>query len=517
MEKNNNFDQFIKQKLENVQPEVEQDSWALFEQHLDASEAGPPMREDKAFDEFVFSKLHQMEADYQPGNWKLMAARLDEEFSFAGKLIRYKAMELSLLLLFFFTIFQFLPVYQSKKASSPSPATNIAPADQGDELNNPAKTNPVYDATLPKDKRPQALLDTQKNTLDEATNATATNAQNGSLTEQAIASGEHNASTTEKTSNRSFFQPTDRLTAAPLPLINATINRQTEDPLLLQMIQSVKEGNALATNRSQLAMASFSPLASTLFQPLEYQRKLGISEDDIKPLKQVHLRFGTAGAVNYDRIITPPTQIDQDSTVSDDRYSLGYGGGFTVGFEWKRWEIETGLIYMAKKYKPLPIVYFSGNFAQGYYGEGFKSIELNIINIPLHFRYNYLLKNRWRLYALAGGSMQFVSQANYYKADQGSFNFPAPLGPPVEGVRSSIPIEDKKVEDGIFEGGSLWDNSYLSAHLGMGIERYMSERWSIFAQPTYQHSLYYFNKEGLGPYTDRIHLMSILMGIKIKL
>ena len=523
MEKNNNFDRLIKQKLENIQPDVEQDSWALFEQQLDASEAGRPIREDQAFDEFVFSKLHQMEADYQPGNWKLMAARLDEEFSFAGKLIRYKAMELSLLLLFFFTVFQFLPVYQSKKAPAPAPAIKTTPAKQDNIINAPGETTPTYDASLQKDNRPQALLEEASPSPSDLVNSPQENessqntiAQSGESITSLPQTSAASISTSGK-NNTSLFHPAERLVAAPLPIIEARINRNTEDPLLLHLIQSLKENtNALATNQSPLALASFSPLASTLFQPLEYQRTLGISGDDLKPLKKVHLRFGTAGAVNYDRIITPPTQVDQDSSISDDRYALGYGGGFTLGFEWRRWEIETGMIYMAKKYQPLPIVYFSGNFAQGYYGEGFKSIELNIINIPLHFRYNFLLKNRWRLYALGGGSMQFVSQANYYKADQSSFNFPAPLAPPVEGPRSN-PIEDKKVEDGILEGGSLWDNSYLSAHLGMGVERYMSERWSVFAQPTYQHSLYYFNKEGLGPYTDRIHSMSILMGIKIKL
>lgn len=522
MEKNKDFDQFIKKKLEEIQPGIEQDSWALFEQELDASEAGRPTTEDQAFDQFIFSKLHQMEADYQPGNWKIMAARLDEEFSFARKLIRYKVMELSLLLLLFLTIFQLLPFFntQDNKSQITIPATQTTPQVEQDKSNIidqvPLQTSPEVDPAA-KEARPQASLDAESATTPNLANANIQEDQGRKTQSQPSAPYAIADPQLEDDSQHSLFRPSDRLTAAPLPLINSTINRKREDPLLLKLIQSTKDGNSLSTQRSPLTMASFSPLASTLFQPLEYHRSLGLSKDDIKPLNQPHLRFGTAGSVNYDRIITPPTTIEGDSSISDDRYAIGYGGGFTIGFEWKRWEIETGMIYMAKKYKPLPIVYLSGNFSQGYYGEGFKSIELNVINIPLHFRYNFLLQNRWRLYALAGGSLQFVSQANYYKADQSSFNFPAPLAPPSGGGRNTTSIDDKKVEDGILEGGSLGDNSYLSANLGLGIERYMSERWSIFAQPTYQHSLYYFNKEGLGPYTDRFHTMSILMGIKIKL
>lgn len=524
MEKNKDFDRLIKQKLEHLQTDLEQDSWALFEQHLDTSEAGRPTPADQAFDQFVFSQLHQMEADYQPGNWKLMAARLDEEFSFARKLIRYKVLELSLLLLLFFTIFQLLPLYQNYAPFAPkdTPANQSGPSIDREDVTDPLQAAPADDPAQ-KDYRPQANLETESTTTNRLAEANhATSDANAGAQSSGSASLPESRPATSSSANQDdqrqpLFRPTDRLSTFPLPLIEATIKHRTQDPLLLQLIQTTRENTALSATdqQSSLAMASFSPLASTLFQPLEYYRKLGISKDDIKPLNQPHLRFGTAGAVNYDRIITPPTEIKRDSSISDDRYSLGYGGGFTIGFEWKRWEIETGMIYMAKKYQPLPIVYFSGNFSQGYYGEGFKSIELNIINVPLHFRYNFLLRNRWRLYALAGGALQFVSQANYYKADQSGFNFPAPLVPPSGGGTTSI--DSKKVEDGILEGGSLGDNSYLSANLGVGIERYMSERWSIFAQPTYQHSLYYFNKEGLGPYTDRFHTMSILMGIKIKL
>lgn len=529
MEKNKDFDHFIKEKLEGIQPEIEQSSWAMFEQELDASEAGRPTTKDQAFDQFVFSKLHQMEADYQPGNWKLMAARLDEEFSFARKLIRYKVMELSLLLLFFFTIFQLLPLYQNQGNLNPelTPATESqlpvnSTNKQTIDPHSPLQTTPTKEPGA-NTIRPQANLDTKSDASSTLGDASVKGQQLEG--QQAIAhadvshatSGAENVNDLKQPNQSSLYRTSDRIPLSTLPLANSTLNRHTEDPLLLKLIQATKENNALLAKRSPLTMASFSPLAGTLFQPLEYQRKLGLSTDDIKPLNQPHLRFGTTGTVNYDRIITPPTKIEGDSSISDDRYALGYGGGFTIGFEWKRWEIETGMIYMAKKYKPLPIVYLSGNFSQGYYGEGFKSIELNVINIPLHFRYNFLLHNRWRLYALAGSSLQFVSQANYYKADQGSFNFPAPLAPPNGGGRNTTSIESKKVEDGILEGGSLWDNSYLSANVGLGIERYMSVRWSIFAQPTYQHSFYYFNQEGLGPYTDRFHTMSILMGIKIKL
>ena len=97
---------------------------------------------------------------------------------------------------------------------------------------------------------------------------------------------------------------------------------------------------------------------------------------------------------------------------------------------------------------------------------------------------------------------------------------PAPSGPPSLVPPGTPPpaIERYPETEGLLEGGSIIDNGYISLNLGMGIERYMSHRWSIFAQPTYYQSLLYPNTtNGFGPYRDKFNTMSIMFGVKIRL
>ena len=55
--------------------------------------------------------------------------------------------------------------------------------------------------------------------------------------------------------------------------------------------------------------------------------------------------------------------------------------------------------------------------------------------------------------------------------------------------------------DGVFEGGNLIDNTYITANLGLGIERRFNSRMSIFVGSTYQHQI----TKGLGPQSDKIN------------
>ena len=72
-------------------------------------------------------------------------------------------------------------------------------------------------------------------------------------------------------------------------------------------------------------------------------------------------------------------------------------------------------------------------------------------------------------------------------------------------------IPETSKYDGLFEGGNLVDNRFYTANIGLGLERYLTPRWSVFVQPVYQ---YQFIKDGIGPNNDRFHTMSIQLGAK---
>lgn len=240
----------------------------------------------------------------------------------------------------------------------------------------------------------------------------------------------------------------------------------------------------------------------------------------LKPVEgKTSFRIGFAGSPDYNRIITPEIDIPgRDTAIGLDRYSLGYSGGFSFGIERGRWEIELGALYAVRSYENLPIIALAGNIREGYQGVSLKKNELNMLNVPLHFRYNVFVHDKWRIYALTGGSISSILQANYYVVNEEAFNLNFAPRPSTDGARTALTNEllNSERPQGILEGGRFWNNTSIQLDVGFGLERYMSHRWSIFAQPTYQHAVF-SPFRGFGPYRDRIHSMSILMGMKVKL
>ena len=82
------------------------------------------------------------------------------------------------------------------------------------------------------------------------------------------------------------------------------------------------------------------------------------------------------------------------------------------------------------------------------------------------------------------------------------------------GARRSVLSE--RIENGWMEGGTFRENSFMTGNIGFGFERFVTGRWSFFAQPTYQHTIYSFNK-GFGPTNDRMNTLSIYTGIRIRM
>lgn len=211
--------------------------------------------------------------------------------------------------------------------------------------------------------------------------------------------------------------------------------------------------------------------------------------------------FGMFGSLDYNRIVTPSDYFLGTRLNEFDRYELGYSGGFSLGFATGRWEFQTGAIYSAKHYRPVQLLYQYGNSRDGYVTEQLKDVQLNILHLPVNFRYNFLQDDRWRVYAVAGASLQVAIQANYYIEREGN---------------SRRSVLNRYIDNGWFEGGTFTENSYLTGNLGLGVERTLTTRWSFFAQPTYQHAISFFN-QGLGPTRDRISTLSVFTGIRVRI
>ncbi len=221
--------------------------------------------------------------------------------------------------------------------------------------------------------------------------------------------------------------------------------------------------------------------------------------------RRPRLNVAMLGGADNNRVMTPPNY--QFRLKGFDRYTTGYGGGVLLGLEYGRMELGSGLIYSAKQYQPLPVIFVKGSNQKGFVANSLETIQLNLVNLPVYLRYDVIRKDKWRAYVTGGASLQIALGANYF------------ISPPITlPVASQTPVVEGELEKpagGWLEGGSFKENSYITANVGLGLERFVSERWSVFAQPTYHQSIGYF-ANGLGPNLDRIHTLSLWTGIRVR-
>lgn len=517
MKKIDLIDKIIKEKLEEVEPSVNLNHWDMMEQLLEEGVLdetnGHPVGDAKPVDEAIFEKLHRYEAPYNPSHWEKMEALLNETFTWPAHVVRYKLAELSLMLLLF------LFFWQSGVPKQPS-YSQPAIAEKSEEAISHSKRDNDQLSLLNPDGQ-NVSSEILHDNKGEARLSTQVEVAKGAVRYQTILSGDQKLTTAndnEHTAGVSVDKGYTRLTIAPLADLSGRNIK-----FLPSVSRTIDIVNNITSSEETLSiLEAFDPIATNPPDLLAYQAAALPEAIDIIPSKNKGvIRVGMFGSGEVNHILIQPSQEKSIKKETYERYSLGYGGGLSVGLDKGTWELETGAIYAARKY-PVDVIYRYGSLTDGIFGSEIQDGELNIINVPIHFRYNFLRKNKWRFYGIAGGSLQIAFQTNYFVVDapQDLQYQPDPTSPPLlpmPGPESEYSIEQLKKESvGLFEGGAFNDNAYISGNVGLGVERYVNEQWSIFSQPVYQYSLHYF-REGVGPNKDGINSLSILIGTKVRL
>ncbi len=491
---NNNLDRIIRNKLNQVKPVFKPGSWDQLASRLDDVEA------TDAFDEDVSERLQRMHVPYQQSSWAVLAARLELERRRVQAITHYKIMEFSLLLLLFITAWQHLPT---------TPAVPVPPP-----LGIPFAA--VAPQVSPGDQSDPAVVNTNTSVADRQLADASTD--DGFAAEKSnpdLIKYFDEINQLKEVAQRPAIASADLLPTTDLDRIPYGVDAQQQ---LKQFFAEKTETISTPSDNFQKTGA-LAALEGNQTALLNYGDPNELLEF-IRPFeRKTFLRIGFTGSPDYNRVITPVQALEDGTIVSYDRYSLGYSGGITLGVEHGKWEIETGAIYAARRYQAIPTVYVTGTLREGYTGLGLRDFELNTVNVPLNFRYNFIVHDKWRLYAQGGPSVNLILDANYFLTDQAEFAGIA-RNPNANSGTSALdkpePLQSKSLTEGWLEGGSFWDNATLYADFGLGLERYMTPSWSMFVQPTYRHSLPLFN-DGLGPYRDRIHNFGIGMGVKVRL
>ncbi|HMQ47325.1 MAG TPA: outer membrane beta-barrel protein [Saprospiraceae bacterium] len=509
----NPFDEKIRQKLEGLQPAFNEEHWDAMEQLLDEElgdigiPVGKPMEQEKSLDEVVFDKLHRLEAPAQPNHWSKLENRLNEIFYWPKEVLQLKLTEIGLVSMLLLFLWHWTPrEKQPFVTKEPMAQTKLADptffkdSEQNSNQKIGVQIEPgVHSAEI--SKLPSDDLASAKN-LSSLTPKEKTT----QISHQGTGNLENTAfPVQEKEENGALSANQNEVGQGEVPSTENSIPVETESAT-----------EAIASNT--FSMADLKWLLTDL-EELNYPEPFTLSAQDkrIKSLKQrPFLRVGMFGSFDYTAVLVPSNE-EKKIEEPTRRNGFGYGAGLTLGLAFNRWELESGAYYSARNY-PLDAIFIEGGLQRGINSAHLQSAELSVVHVPLNVRYNFIHNNRWRAYVLTGASLHVAFQAFYDVKEEEEFSF-LPMAPPVPGSeppRNSVLADLKDEGKGWLEGGTFAENAFISANIGMGLERYISPQWSLFIQPYYQYSFYYFG-DGLGPIQEHINSFSIMVGAKTSL
>jgi hypothetical protein len=483
------LDKIIRERMEDYAEDYDPRSWQSLSDRLDSDAYDDVVSEgeDELFDETVRSAVEGFEEPYQSSTWPILLSKVHAIEAFEFKVVLTKSLEGIMIFLILFAGMRFIP------ALGPGYA----------EIKKEALLSPVNGANGQIeliDPSPSPDLDGQKkNIFAEEDNLSTTLKQNigFDLKENESISGSKQIPESE---GRTLSSRNSNVVS---PVSYAASLAEVEPAPHLMGVQL---SHASARKVSQIIPGQ-DP------KPLDVQKRLWTR--GVKPPIAAGWSIGAFAATDFNHIITPYDEIYERAGY--EQYRLGYGGGISLQYGTRTVRLETGLGYSSKHYAPPKVVeIFRGDQYNEFYSVSLENIELNTLSIPFNVHYTTNPKSRWQVYMLGGLTVNLVVETDYDKTQEAIYALSLPTGGPETKVNlsRSARIDKKDFNKGLFQGGSLNDNNFVTFNAGVGVERIIDSKWSVYAQPTYHSNLF---GTGLGPNNDKIHIFSLFMGARMRL
>ena len=506
------FDGIISEKLNKIEPAYEESHWALMEQAIE-NDLNQPELEDVYLDGVTYENLSNLKSPYNPAHWEIMSEKLDEAFSLRRKLVRYKVAEVALLLLLLFTVGQFIPLEKNNSTILPEneiAQTQLSPESEivkADEVTSPTAS----DASL-------AIVEIDKAISNNPTQASTTGNPTVSVSSNTLISEEFNVSAPTPTVGQEYqesevSQESERIEGSE----ESEMSGNSEESAAYVGVNAPSgiNNNGIETINRAIAFNALPGSELSLLEEKPYDLPVILPKSET--VKSNPFRLGIFGLADLNFVHT-----GYDATFAKapyGRYASGYGGGISISKRIGNFEIETGAIYASIYYRPdtVNVIYNRGSLAQGgYVGEGFYASQIDFIKIPINVRHDFLEWNdgMWRAYALAGLSINLSIQKSYFSrqyiiSERNNLRDVQPeLLAEGESYFNDISYPGLFETNGIFQG-----NHFFTANAGLGLERLLNPRWSVFAQPMYQHQ--FTTAKLAGPNDDRFKTLSLLFGTKV--
>jgi hypothetical protein len=481
-------------------------SWKRIEASLDAA--------DNAFDESMRRKIAHYHPPYDQSSWSVFLQRFADHQFLRTRLVMLKMIEVSALVLLLITAVKLGFVtnwHQSGKQQS-TPATPGNFAEQVDPSTiqpNASNTENSADGSLAatdnavavsKNQATKPVVHNKQDNVFSGNSNTATSSRATITDNESLASAENkiaSASTDDQPASNTIVEE-NSTTGSTQTSTSGNIFGQVETANDARATSSLPaiDFNSLETTGTSNSIGDITAAYNTyitdpispLDSDIEFDNAITVPRPKYhKPKARKYTEFAILAQSDYNGLRMPEDKLftygQQIVFPQQGIMSQGFGGGFTIAIGHPRWAIETGVIYSAKNFQPGRQLIVGGVFDNG--SINFEAMRLQLVSVPVQYRYRFDHTGRMKFYGLAGGGFNMIVQSDIDV--QVEYHFPSlsfGANPNSDPNLADITSETRRISEHIRDGAPFSTKNFVSINAGAGVEYLLTEYKTLFMQGT---------------------------------
>lgn len=540
--KDKDFDKLAQDAFKDFEVEFDPMDWTIMQSKL---------RAESAMDRMAKNALEDYEVPFNPDDWARLEQQLNRKKESAPFILWLKGAEASImaLLLLFFSNQLFYTCTQQNKAYDKTPTLNIETTQATSETASNAGTISNTSNTLSQTGTDQTtLMASASSTSAPETNLTANNTQTATsdASNQQVLSALNNSqseatetvinntkniiatSSENSSNNRSTKQTQDPLASSKgnsQELASSGITKEVPNqPSQKNAGEDGTMGTTLIDANSNTTLSSLnhkqgldetentaSQTALNAEQPVQNSGRFSVS-----PIAPIELTDGIIVVeplfeLKKTKLELPYVRknyvglygvIGSSFANSMGGTNISYGAGVLVESEFsKQFALRSGAAASSLLFDVNSIETVASPDGNSYEVITDKKTHLVVVELPVEIQYNFFKSDKWKMYATAGVVANFIASRTYTGARSTR----------VGNFLVETTLNSDEFERGLLEGSSAQQNIYLSASVGLGLERKLGESLSLYMLPTYRHAFTKINQQ------DFIHSFGMNIGIKTSL
>jgi len=491
------FDDIIKKTLEDHTIIPEDASWDLFKHKMEVEQE---MMSDESLDSLVKNQFSSFEAPYKSSHWNILRNKLRLQARNLENLYVSKAFEFITFILLLMTFMQHgfkSQTTPTQKFDTNTFAQQDAKVNDNTDLSNGALTTTLAKAT------PAEINQNQFSLSPVAMNQKISHP---TYYPQGVNNADHQS----------------RLVAVNIPTATHVISSQNAQQGLATYITTAQSSDFVVSDLSLIpAKLILLDVAERPNIQIEQSKFLTVVNEASETAKSISV----FASFDNNLINTPADEVYKNiEEVLFDAPGMSLGATYDLKLN-EVMEVSAGLGYSRVAYSPQLIEErFLDVTRGGTYNLFLDKIQYDMVQVPLHMKLNVLRGENWSVFTQLGVTGSLITNSKYETVAEVIY-LPRDTPSAAQELRnpynnfykqsSNQPkLYEKHFSSGVFQGGIIKNNIHLTANVGLGFTRKLSDKVSVFSLLNLKNPTLNFE---IGPNQDRLGSLSLSAGAQLRI